>query len=189
MTMFQPSRLSLLIMLIVSLVPPGRAETVKKPAAAKHAAATAPAERLGGVGAWNAYLYKGRSGRVCYVAGAPQKSEPAKFKRKPAAAMVTHRPEENVANVVSFGEGYPLKPGSDASLNVDGTNFTLFTKGDSAWSRTSDLDKAIAEALAKGKQAIVKGIPQKGPPTTDTYSLAGFTQTLALIDKACGIKR
>jgi len=118
-----------------------------------------------------------------------KKSEPAKFKRKPRSATVTHRPEENVANVVSFDEGYPLKEGSDASLGVDGTNFDLFTKGGSAWSRTSDLDKAIVEAMAKGKQAVVKGTPQKGPPTTDTYSLAGFAQTLALIDKACGIKR
>ena len=43
--------------------------------------------------------------------------------------------------------------------------------------------------MAKGKQAIVKGVPEKGPPTAETYSLAGFTQTLALIDKACGVKR
>jgi hypothetical protein len=177
------------MMLILSVAPPGRAETAKKPAAAKHPAAAAPAQRIGGVGAWNAYLYKARSGRVCYLAGAPQKSEPAKFKRKPRSATVTHRPDENVANVVSFNEGYQLKPGSDASLDVDGANFDLFTKGDAAWSRTSDLDKAIVEAMAKGKQAVVKGAPEKGPPTTDTYSLAGFTQTLALIDKACGIKR
>jgi len=44
-------------------------------------------------------------------------------------------------------------------------------------------------ALAKGKQAVVKGVPQKGPTTTDTYPLAGFAKALALIDKACGVKR
>jgi len=32
-------------------------------------------------------------------------------------------------------------------------------------------------------------MPQKGPPTTDTYSLGGFPQVLAMIDKACDIKR
>ena len=53
----------------------------------------------------------------------------------------------------------------------------------------TDLDKTIVEALAKGKQAILKASPQKGKPTTDTYSLAGFAQALAMIDKACGIKR
>ncbi|HEV2101128.1 MAG TPA: invasion associated locus B family protein [Stellaceae bacterium] len=102
---------------------------------------------------------------------------------------MTHRPEENVFNVVSFDEGYLLKEGSDTGLAVDGTKFDLFTKGDSAWSRTADLDETIVEAMAKGKQAVVKGIPEKGPPTTQTYSLAGFAQTLALIDKACSVKR
>ena len=43
--------------------------------------------------------------------------------------------------------------------------------------------------MAKGKQAVVKGAPAKGQPTTDSYALAGFKQALAMIDKACGIKR
>jgi hypothetical protein len=30
---------------------------------------------------------------------------------------------------------------------------------------------------------------QKGLATTDTYSLAGFAQALALIDEACDVKR
>ena len=76
-----------------------------------------------------------------------------------------------------------------ARLDVGGTKFDLFTKGDSAWAPTSDLDKTIVEAMAKGKQAILKATPLKGKPTTDTYSLAGFSQVLAMIDKACGIKR
>jgi hypothetical protein len=43
--------------------------------------------------------------------------------------------------------------------------------------------------MAKGTQAVIKGTPQKGPPTNDIYALAGFAQALAMIDKACGIKR
>jgi Invasion associated locus B (IalB) protein len=179
---------SLVMLILLSLAPPVRGQTVKKHVVAKHPAATTPAQRIGGVGGWSAYLYKGKSGRVCYLAGAPQKTEP-KFKHKSPSATVTHRPEENVFNVVNFNEGYPLKEGSDASIDVDGTTFPLFTKGEGAWSRTSDLDKTIVEAMAKGKQAIVRGIPQKGSPTTETFSLAGFAQTLALIDKACGVKR
>jgi hypothetical protein len=167
----------------------GAAEKDNQHSPPKHAGAGSAVQRLGGTGAWNAYLYKERSGPVCYLAGAPQKSEPAKLKRKPAAAMVTHRPEESVANVVSFDAGTPLKEGSDASLDVDGTRFELFTKGGTAWSRTSELDKTIVAAMAKGRQAILKATPQKGPPATDIYSLSGFAQALVLIDKACGIKR
>lgn len=187
MTRSWRTRLGVLAVLILAFSPPGRADTVKKHVAPKHHPTAA--ERIGGVGAWNAYLYKSSSGKVCYLAGAPQKTEPVKFKHRPPSATVTHRPDENVFNVVNFDVGFPLKQGSDASVDVDGTNFDLFTKGDGAWSRTSDLDKTIVEAMAKGKQAIVKGVPEKGPPTAETYSLAGFTQTLALIDKACGVKR
>ena len=119
----------------------------------------------------------------------PQKSEPSGSGRKQPTALVTHRPVEKIANVVSFVEGYALKEGSEVALDVSGSKFELFTKDDSAWARTADLDKAIVTALAKGKQAVVKGVPQKGPSTTDTYPLAGFAKALAAIDKACGVKR
>src|SRR6185295_7550642 len=67
--------------------------------------------------------------------------------------------------------------------------FELFTKDDGAWARTAELDRTIVTTLAHGKSAVVKGTPQKGRPTTDIYSLAGFAKALALIDKACGVKR
>src|SRR5207302_5531982 len=129
-------------------------------------------ERLGFTDTWTAYAYSKKTGRVCYLAGAPKKSEPAGGKRKPAVAMVTHRPVEKIANVVSFVEGYPLKEGSEVALDIDGSKFDLFTKDDSAWARTAELDKSIVATLAKGKQAVVKGQPQKGPATTDVYVLA-----------------
>lgn len=182
-----------LILSVLSVVPLGIPNSVdaakKKSGNAAPASSATASQRLGAAEGWTAYVYKEKSGQVCYLAGEPQKSEPANAKRRPPTAMVTHRPDEKVANVVSFAAGLPLKEGSDASLDIAGTKFDLFTKGDSAWARTSDLDKTIVEAMAKGKQAVVKVIPQKGQPMTDTYSLAGFTQALAMIDKTCGINR
>jgi invasion protein IalB len=177
---------------VLSVIPPvvpNVAAAQKKSAATAAASPSTASQRLGSAEGWTAYVYKEKSGQVCYLASEPQKSEPAKAKRKAPTAMVTHRPDEKVANVVSFVEGYPLKEGSAASLDIGGTKFDLFTKGESAWAATADLDKAIVESMAKGKQAILKGTPQKGQPTTDTYSLAGFAQALAMIDKACGVKR
>jgi len=167
----------------------GGAADAKKSGHLARPAAANPTERLGSSDAWTAFTYRERSGKVCYVAGAPQKSEPASAKRRPPVAMVTHRPGEKAANVVSFDAGYPLKEGSDVSLDIGGEKFDLFTRDDSAWARTSELDKTIVETMAKGKQAVVKATPQKGPATTDTFSLAGFAQALAMIDKACEIKR
>jgi invasion protein IalB len=190
MTRYRRRRLILWVLSVIPLTIASSAD-----AAVKKSNTTAPSspatatQRLGTTEGWTAYAYKEKSGQVCYLAGEPQKSEPKNVKRRTPRAMVTHRPDEKVANVVSFGAGLPLKEGSDASLDIGGAKFDLFTKGDSSWARTADLDKAIVEAMAKGKQAVVKSVPQKGQPVTDTYSLSGFTQALAMIDKACNIKR
>jgi invasion protein IalB len=159
------------------------------PAAATNASADpGPAKSLGSEGAWSAYLAQNKAGKVCYLVGQPEKTEPAGVKRKPVLAMVTHRTEDNVSNVVSFDEGYTLNEDQDVIVEVGPEKFPLFAKDDTAWARTSDLDRTIVAALAKGRDIVVKGTPQKGRPTTDTYSLAGFAKALALIDKACDVK-
>ena|SRR5271165_1132011 len=186
---YRPLRFSFVVGLLLSISTAGHAESSKKAGNAAQSPAGTPSERLGAAAAWTAYAYSERSGKVCYLAGEPKKSEPRGVKRKHPLAMVTHRPGEKIANVVSFVQGYPLQEGSEVSLDIGGAKFDLFTKGDSAWARTSELDKDIVEAMAKGKQAIVKGTPRKGLATTDTYSLAGFAQALALIDKAYDVKR
>jgi hypothetical protein len=186
--------------LVGALAVSAAALTVISPAQAadskKHPGTTAspkpatPATRsLGHIDTWTAYASQDKTGRVCYLVGQPQKSEPAESGRKAPMAMVTHRPAEKITNVVSFVEGYPIKDGSDVALDIGGGKFELFTKEDGAWARTAEIDKAIVTALAKGKSAVVKGVPQKGPPTTDIYPLAGFAKALALIDKACGVQR
>jgi hypothetical protein len=185
----RPLHFSFVFGLLLSTSLAGHAESSKKPSETAQSAAGARAERLGAADAWTAYAYSEKSGKVCYLTGETKKAEPVAGRRKHPLAMVTHRPGEKAANVVSFVEGYPLKDGSEVSLDISGGKFDLFTKGDSAWARTAELDKAIVEAMTKGKQAIVRGTPQKGPATTDTYSLAGFAQALALIDKACDVKR
>lgn len=189
MRRFRPLLFGLVAGLLVSHFAVSHAESSKKSGGAAASPAGTPSERLGAAGAWTAYAYTEKSSKVCYLAGEPEKSESAGARRKHPLAMVTHRPGENVANVVSFDKGYPLKEGSEVSLEIGGAKFDLFTKGDSAWARTPELDRSIVEAMTKGKQATVKGTPQKGRATTDTYSLAGFAQALAIIDKACGVKR
>jgi hypothetical protein len=177
---------------LLSTVPmPGQAAKPKKePAAQPAAQSAAPQTRsLGTAGSWSAYASGERAGRICYLVGRPQKADSGGVARKAPVAMVTHRPSENISNVVSFVEGYPLKTGSDVALEVDDKKFDLFANDDSAWARTADLDRTIVSALANGRTATVKGTPHNGKPTTDTYSLAGFAKALALIDEACGIGR
>ncbi len=145
--------------------------------------------RLGGAQGWEAYSDAEKGHKICYLVGEPSKSEPAGAKRSKVYASITHRPADKVANEVSFNAGYLFKEGSDAELIVDGRKFSLFTSKDGAWSRDAATDKAVVEALAKGKQAVIKGVSARGTETTDTYSLAGLSQALQQIDKACGVKR
>ena len=195
MSLTHPALVALLALLIALMPAEAAQKKKKKQAPASAAAATQPAapkagaaQQLGQSGSWTAFQAQDGTGRVCYVVGEPQKSEPASASRR-AMAMVTHRPGEKIANVVSFVEGYSIKPGSEVQIDIGGSKFDLFTKDDSAWARTADLDRMIVTSLGKAKQVVVRGTPQKGSPTTDTYTLAGFTKALALIDKACGVKR
>ena len=105
---------------------------------------------LGTVGSWTAYASRDKTGRVCYLVGQPQKANSAGIARKAPIAMVTHRPSENISNVVSFVEGYPLKAGSEVALEIGDKKFELFTKDDGAWARTAELDRTIVSALSQG---------------------------------------
>jgi invasion protein IalB len=141
-------------------------------------------ERLGEPsGPWTAYTYKVANGKVCYLVGEPEK------KRKGANALVTHNTADKTSNVVSFIEGYTFPEKAEAELDIDGQKFKLFTEKDTAWARDGETDRKIVEAMIRGKEAVLKGAPAKGAPTTDSYSLIGFTQALTEIDKACGVKR
>jgi hypothetical protein len=146
-------------------------------------------ETLGTAGAWSAYVTHDRTGRVCYLAGQPQKSDAAGVTRHQPMAMVTHRPAEHISDVVSFVEAYTLKPGSGVTVTVGDRKFDLFTDGDSAWAKTSDLDRTIVTTLAKGMTAVARGEAENGRKTTDVYSLDGFAKALTLIDKACDVTR
>ncbi|HEX7968076.1 MAG TPA: invasion associated locus B family protein [Stellaceae bacterium] len=144
---------------------------------------------LGGAQGWEAYSDAEKGRKICYLVGEPSKSEPAGAKRSKVYASITHRPGDKISNEVSFNAGYLFKEGSDAELVIDGRKFSLFTSKDGAWSRDAATDKAVVDALARGKQAAIKGVSARGTETTDTYTLAGLGQALHQIDKACGVKR
>lgn len=165
------------------------APSVKNPLRHKAQATQQDITKLGGAEGWDAFSDTVKSHKICYLIGKPSKSEPANAKRGPIYASVTHRPSEKRTNEVSFTVGYLFKEGSDAELTIDGKKFSLFTNKEGAWAQDAATDKAVVEALAKGKQAVIKGTSVRGTQTTDTYNLTGFSQALAQIDKACGVKR
>ena len=189
------SFLALCAALVLAAAPALAQAPKASPNAAKPVPAPAPApeppkiDRLNDSQTWPAFAETVKNAKTCYIVGHPQKSEPAALKRGDIHVSITHRPSEKSYNVVNFVPGYLFKEGSEVELAVDARKFTLFTSKEGAWARDPATDKAIVEALAKGKQAVIKATSARGTNTVDTFSLAGFGQALGEADKACELKR
>ena len=141
---------------------------------------------------WGSYVIHEKGGKVCYMASSPDKQD-ARLNGKNRGdvyALVTNRPDEGTKNVFTYIAGYTYKQGSEASVTIDGGKpFPLFTKGDSAWARKSDVDNRIAGALRKGSVMIVRGASSHGTHTVDSFSLKGAGSAWADIDRECSGNR
>lgn len=137
---------------------------------------------------WAAYTVKEEGGLACYIASQPKASEPADVKRGPIWTLVTHRPYKKVRDEVSIYVGYPFEKGSEASVDIDGEKFTLFTDNETAWASSPALDHKLVQAMRKGRRMIVRGVSERGTNTADSYSLSGFTAAHEAISKACGVE-
>lgn len=141
---------------------------------------------LGKFEGWEAFTYNTPESKVCYVFGAPAKTQSnRKAKRSDIYFMVTHWPGKKVKGQPSTMIGYAFKEGSDVTLAVGDKTFLLYPVGELAWTDKAETERAILAAMKGGKAMTVKGISQRGTETTDTYSLAGFSAAVAAIDGAC----
>jgi hypothetical protein len=144
---------------------------------------------IGGAKGWMAYSYPEKGGKTCYLAGHPAKTLPSGAARGRVDAVIAHRLGDKAFNVVTFDLGYAAKDGAKAELIIDGKKYQLFIEKNAAWSPDSPTDKAITEAMARSKSAVLKASTARGVATTDTYALDGFSAALEAIDKACNYKR
>jgi Invasion associated locus B (IalB) protein len=141
---------------------------------------------LGSFDDWEAYTYKAKDSRVCYIYSSPKKSEAAKkVRRDPIYFMVTHWPGRKIKGQVSTIIGYPFKDSSLVKLSVDGASFDLYTSGDMAWADGAETEKKILGAMKTGSSLVISGVSGRGTQTTDTYSLAGAQAAMDKIDATC----
>jgi hypothetical protein len=175
----------------------GAKEAAKPAPAAKSAAkaepeATAAAggaepKLIGQYGVWGAYTATPNGKKVCFALAKPSssKTNPPNRPRDPAYAFVSTRPAEKVVNEVSIMIGYPLKPGSESSLEVGGASYEMYTQGDGLWIKNAAEEERMVDAMRKSADATVKGISAKGTETTDVFSLKGLTQALDRLAQDC----
>jgi len=138
--------------------------------------------------AWEAYTYKESSGKVCYMASVPTKSEGKYTYRGDIIALITHRPGDASRDVFSFTTGYSFKVNSEVTLKIDNKKWTLFTDKDTAWAKDEKTDREISKAIQKGSKMTLEGYSSRGTYTKDTFSLRGSTAAYQAISRACGIK-
>ncbi len=152
------------------------------------AQAAKPKSLLKNPGAWGAFSLKEGKGRACYMAGQPNDSKPTNVRRDPIWVLVTHRPYKKIKGEVGVYVGYPLKPGSTVTVDVDGKTFKLYTVDDTAWVEKPKTEATLVSAMRAGRKMIIKGTSKRGTNTTDTYSLKGFTRAHKAINRACKVK-
>jgi hypothetical protein len=155
---------------------------------ASPADADAP-QALGKFGVWNAYSVNEGDQRVCYMSiiGHPPKAAAKKTRRGDVTLMITHRPAENNTDVVSYAAGQKFKPASEAIVTIGKKQFNLFTQNDTAWSRDTVTDHALAAALRDGATVTVTGLSASGAKIADTLYLKGAKEAYRAIGKACGL--
>jgi Invasion associated locus B (IalB) protein len=172
---------------------PAAQKPAAKPAAAKPSAAAAPAiggvqpALLGQYGDWGAYTATPDGKKVCFALAKPTKSntEPPNRPRDPAFLFVSSRPSEKVKDEISVIFGYQGKQNADATVQVAGASYAMYTQGDGAWVKNAAEESKLVDSMRKGSDLTVKGTSARGTSSTDTYSLKGLAQALDRVGQEC----
>ena len=136
-------------------------------------------------------VFEESSPRECWSVSVPTETVNTRDGRVVAAnrgeilLMVFFRPEANAAGQVAFTGGYPFRDGSQVTIDISGTEFSMFTDGDWAWPASPADDAKLVAAMKRGAQAIVTGVSSRGTTTKDTFSLLGFTAATEDAEKRC----
>jgi len=160
-------------------------KSAANPAAAP--AASAQPSLLGQYGDWGAYTASPGGRKICFALAKPTKAttDPPNRPRDPAYMFISTRPSEKVANEVSVVVGYGLKANNDATIDVGGSKFAMYTQNDGAWIKNAAEEPRLVEALRKGSDVVVRGESTRGTKTTDVYSLKGLAQALDRVSQEC----
>jgi hypothetical protein len=164
------------------------APSAAKPASpAVAAAGGAQPKLLGQYGIWGAYTASPGGKKMCFALAKPTASEtnPPNRPRNPVYMFISTRPGDKVTNEVSLVVGYPFKAGTEATVQVGGTSFPLYTQQDGAWIKNAAEEAKMVDAMRGADSAVIKGVSAKGTQSTDTFSLKGASQALDRTAQEC----
>ncbi len=131
--------------------------------------------------AWGAYSYDSAGGKVCYVLSVPISSAPTNVDHGDIFFLISQRPGQNVSYEPNALMGYPLQVLSKITVNIDGRNFTMFSRGNSGWVENAAQEPQLVAAMKAGSTMSVKAVSRRGTNTSYSYSLKGVTAALSKI--------
>ncbi|RAI42167.1 invasion associated locus B family protein, partial [Rhodoplanes roseus] len=142
---------------------------------------------LGQYGGWGAYTASPGGRKVCFALAKPSRAdtEPPNRPRDPTFLFVSSRPAERVKDEISVIFGYGFKPNADASLEVGGATFAMYTQADGGWIKNAAEEPRLIESLRRAGDATIKGVSARGTGSIDVYALKGLAQALDRIAQEC----
>jgi hypothetical protein len=167
--------------------PESKPEAAPAKPATPPAAGSAQPKLLGQYGLWGAYTASPSGKKVCFVLAKPGSSEtnPPNRPRNPVYMFISTRPADKVTNEVSLVIGYPFKPGTEATAQIGGSSFALYTQQDGAWIKNAAEEAKMVDAMRGGDSVVIKGVSAKGTQSTDTFSLKGVSQAIDRTGQEC----
>ena len=142
---------------------------------------------LGQFGDWGAYAASPGGRKVCFALAKPAKTqtEPPNRPRDATYVFIASRPADNVHNEVSVMFGYSFKPNAEASLEIGGASFAMYTQSDGGWVKNAAEEPRLVESMRKAGDMTVKGVSARGTNSSDVYSLKGLAQALDRVAQEC----
>lgn len=132
---------------------------------------------------WTVYTTTLQGKKACYIASFP-KSKTGNYKRRDEPYFLVTRISDT-ADEVSTSSGYKYKQNSDVSVDIDGKQYTMFTKGELAWAPDAQKDAEMVQMMKKKSELKARGTSVKGTYSVDKYSLNGFTAAYERMHEIC----
>lgn len=132
---------------------------------------------------WSAYTTDLNGKKVCYALSSP-KSQTGNYKKRGEPYLLVTRVSDGVYEI-STSSGYKYKENGDVKVDIQGSKFDLFTKGELAWAKDSKQDAQIIDTMKKKGTIEVRGTSSLGSYSIDQYSLKGFTAAFNRVQELC----
>ena len=147
--------------------------------------AVAQVKRVETINDWGYFADDNPKQRTCFLATAPQSSEPAGSRRDSIYFYITAWPRDGVRTELSFKAGYPYRKGSEVTVTIGSDTFKLAPKDDRAFVVDPIEELKLLEAMKKGTTMVVQGVSARGTTTKDTFSLLGVSKAVGKLTAEC----